>query len=84
MFTDDLTGNVCTETEVQTVTFAVGRHTDEIDLSENNASSLRNDVAACIEHARTVTKPKTTGPKTTGPKTTRRPECPRVRRSGAC
>ena len=61
VFTDDLTGDVLTEDEVQTVTFAVDGTTYEIDLSQKNASSLRNDFAAWVEHARTVPRPKSTG-----------------------
>ena len=63
MFTDDLTGDVLTQDEVQTVTFAgllTGRAPYEIDLSEKNMSSLRYDFAAWIEHARRATGPKTT------------------------
>ncbi len=59
VFTDDLTGDVLTEDEVQTVTFAVDGTTHEIDLRKD-AASLRNDVAAWVEHARTVARPKTT------------------------
>lgn len=39
--------------------------TYEIDLSEKNTSSLRNDFAAWVEHARKVTGPKTTDRHTT-------------------
>lgn len=60
VYTDDLTGNVLTKDEVDTVTFAIDGITYEIDLSKKNASSLRNDVAAWIEHARTITGPRTT------------------------
>lgn len=61
VFTDDLTGDVLTPDDAKTVTFAVDGTTYEIDLSEKNASSLRNDFAAWTEHARRVTGPKTTG-----------------------
>ena len=54
VFIDDLTGEVLAEDEVQTVTFAVDAVSYEIDLSKTHASSLRNDFAAWIEHARTV------------------------------
>lgn len=61
VFTDDLTGEVLAEDEVQTVTFAVDSVTYEIDLSKTHASSLRNDFAAWIEHARTVATSKAFG-----------------------
>jgi hypothetical protein len=80
VFTDDLIGDVLTEDEVQTVTFAVDGTTYEIDLSEKNASSLRNDAAAWVEHARTVTRPKTTGRSTRRSSTgARRPNTDRKR-----
>ena len=61
VFTDDLTGEVLAENEVQTVTFAVDGVTYEIDLSQTHASSLRNDFAAWIEHARIVANSKASG-----------------------
>ncbi len=80
VFTDDLTGDVLTQDEVQTVTFAVDGTTYEIDLSKKNASSLRNDAAAWIEHARTVTGPKTIGRNTRRSSTgARRPNTDRER-----
>lgn len=53
--TDDLTGETLTDSEVETVSFAVDGITYEIDLSPTNASSLRNDIAMWIEHARPTT-----------------------------
>ena len=52
VFTDDLTGDTLTPEEVETVSFAVDGTTYEIDLSPANASSLRNDIAMWIDHAR--------------------------------
>jgi hypothetical protein len=54
--TDDLTGETLTDSEVETVSFAVDGITYEIDLSPTNASSLRNDIAMWIEHARPTTR----------------------------
>ncbi len=79
VFTDDLTGDVLTQDEVQTVTFAVDGTTYEIDLSKKNAASLRNDAAAWIEHARTVTGPKTIGRNTRRSSTGARPNTDRER-----
>lgn len=65
VFTDDLTGDVLTQDQLQTMTFAVDGATYEIDLSEKNASSLRNDFAAWVEHARKINKGKAAGRRTT-------------------
>ena len=73
VFTDDLTGDTLTPEEVETVSFAVDGTTYEIDLSPANASSLRNDIAMWIEHARPtkIRATKTTGSKASGRGTTR-------------
>jgi hypothetical protein len=60
VFTDDLTGDTLREADVQTVSFAVDNITYEIDLCEKNASSMRNDFAAWVEHARPLTATATT------------------------
>lgn len=55
VYSDDLTGEELTADTVQTVEFALDGTSYEIDLSADNAASLRNDVAAWVGHARKVT-----------------------------
>lgn len=52
VYTDDLTGEALTDGTVETVEFALDGVGYELDLSADNASSLRNDFAAWVGHAR--------------------------------
>jgi hypothetical protein len=55
LVTDDLTGEALAAGTAQTVQFSLDGAHYEIDLSEDNATSLRNDMAAWTAHARKVT-----------------------------
>lgn len=52
VYTDDLSGDTLTEDQVHTVTFGVDGVSYQIDLSEQNATSLRDDLASWVQHAR--------------------------------
>lgn len=59
VITDDLTGDVLSADEVQTVSFAVDGTYYQIDLSPTHASTLRRDLGVWVARARAVTAPHT-------------------------
>lgn len=69
LFTDDLDGTELDESTAATVRFGLDGVSYEIDLSEANAASLREDVSTWVGHARKVTARSTTARRSgrTGP-----------------
>jgi nucleoid-associated protein Lsr2 len=63
LLVDDLDGSEATET----VTFGLDGVLYEIDLSSDNASRLRNELAQYVEHARKATAPSRRRRARTGP-----------------
>ena len=51
---DDLSGQVLEDGAGETVSFSLDGHTYEIDLSNENASKLRDDFALYVGHGRKV------------------------------
>lgn len=56
IITDDLTGEALQQEAAHTVRFALDGTHYEIDLSDKNATSLRADLSAWVNHARSVTR----------------------------
>jgi sRNA-binding protein len=63
LLVDDLDGSEATET----VTFGLDGGSYEIDLSSDNASKLRNELAQYVEHARKANAPARRRRTRTGP-----------------
>lgn len=61
MLVDDLDGTTLGEGEGETITFSLGDSAFEIDLSKENAESLRQALAPFISVARPAGKPKRQG-----------------------
>lgn len=51
---DDLDGTELAPGEGETILFGLDGNSYEIDLSDNNAKQLRNDLAKYVDHARRV------------------------------
>lgn len=88
--TDDLTGEALDQDIAKTVQFALDGTHYEIDLSADNASSLRNDFAAWAGHARKTTPGgsrrtrTTTGPMATSTSTDRQQSATILERKTGC